>query len=47
LGILDEINESSINKKTIHIGIFDTPEEAHKAYCRAADKYHKEFANHG
>ena len=36
-----------INRKTIYLGYFDTPEEAHAAYCTAADKYFGEFANYG
>lgn len=35
------------NGKTRHLGCYKTPEEAHKAYCEAADKYFGEFANYG
>jgi hypothetical protein len=35
------------NNKLINLGFFDCPVEAHKAYCKAADKMHKEFANEG
>ncbi len=30
-----------LNEKRIHLGCFDTKEEAHQAYLDAKDKYHK------
>jgi len=32
-----------VNYKVIHLGYFDTPEEAYAAYCEASKKYHKEY----
>ena len=34
----------SFNGRRIHLGYFDTPEEAHAVYCRAAAKYHGVYA---
>jgi hypothetical protein len=36
-----------ILRKVKHIGYFTDKNEAYQAYCKAADEYHKEFANHG
>lgn len=33
--------------KNRHLGHYDTPEEAHVAYCHAAEEYFGEFANTG
>ena len=36
----------TLDSKQYHLGLFGTPEEAYKAYCVAADKLHKQFANY-
>lgn len=41
------VAQISVNKKTIYLGYYHNPEEAYKAYCEAAKKYHGEFANFG
>jgi hypothetical protein len=33
-----------INNKTIHLGVFETPDQAWNAYKKAAKKYHGEFS---
>lgn len=38
------VAQISYKGKKIHIGTYDTPEEAHEAYCEAAIKLHGEFA---
>lgn len=36
-----------LNKKDVYIGLFNTPEEAHEAYCAAVKDLHGEFFNPG
>lgn len=36
-----------VDRKTINLGRFNSPEDAHEAYCSAARKYFGEFANSG
>lgn len=35
------------NRKKHHLGYFTTAEEAHEAYCKAAEQLHKDFSNVG
>jgi hypothetical protein len=37
-----QANITVCNKK-IHLGYYNTPEEAYRAYCKASEKYHGEF----
>ena len=37
----------TVNRKRIELGLFDCPTAAWLAYCRAAVKYHGEFARFG
>lgn len=37
----------SIGNKSYNLGRFDTPEEAHEAYLRAARGYHPKFPRRG
>ena len=36
-----------INGKLKHLGFFHTAEQAHEAYCQAANELHKDYANFG
>jgi hypothetical protein len=41
------VAQIKLHGKKMHIGLFDTPEAAHAAYCEAADRLHGQFARHG
>lgn len=36
-----------VNRKNLYLGSFDTPEQAHEAYCKKAIELYGEFANFG
>ena len=38
------VAQVTVDRKTKYLGCFTDPEEAHKAYCQAANKFHGEFA---
>lgn len=40
------ITDIGVNGKKIHLGLFENPLEAYKAYCEACIKYHGKFANY-
>ena len=41
------VAQISVRGKVKHLGVFTCKDKAHATYCKAADKYHGEFANHG
>lgn len=41
------VSKIHLNGKSIWVGTFNSPEDAHAAYCEAATKHHDEFARFG
>ena len=41
------IAQITVNGVHTYLGSYNTPEEAHAAYCEAAPRYHGEYANFG
>lgn len=41
------VSRITSKRKQMHLGYFKCKEEAYQAYCKAAEKYHGEFANLG
>ena len=46
-GSIGWIGYIMVMRKRHNLGIYSTPEEAHEAYCKAAEILHGEFANFG
>jgi hypothetical protein len=45
-GRIGYVSNIKLNGKQTYLGIFDTPEAAYAAYCKAAEIMHGEFATH-